>query len=463
MKILLPQPPTAEQLLIIAERKPGVEVIRGAAGSGKTMTALLRLKNLTDLRRARHVRLGVTHPVRVLVLTYNRTLKGYVEALAASQATGGGNVELQVDTFGHWALEKLAKPNVSDTLKGMVRRLATKHSITLDPEFLQTEIEYVLGKYPAASLANYLTNERTGRGTSPRVDRRTRATILDLIREYKAGMSGAIDWDDVAILAGELPSTGYDVVVVDEAQDFSANQLRAVIRHLGNNYTLTLVIDTMQRVYPRGYTWPEVGIDTRTTRFYRLKQNHRNTVQIARFAGGIIEGVSIDDDGTMPDLSAAARHGRLPVVLKGKYNAQVQYAIDYVKSQADLVNESVAFLKPLGGTYFDALREALARAGLRYEELSRVRDWPSGPTNIALCTMHSAKGLEFDHVIILGLNAQVTPHGPESDDHQRQMLQRLLAMAAARARTSLVVGYKPGEASSLVSHFKPGTFEEIDV
>lgn len=463
MKILSPQPPTAEQLLIIAERKPGVEVIRGAAGSGKTTTALLRLKNLTDLRRARHVRLGITRPVRVLVLTYNRTLKGYVEALAASQATGGGNVELQVDTFGHWAMEKLGHPNVSNMDADEVRRLARKHEITLDSEFLQSEIEYILGRYPAASLADYLTNERTGRGNSPRVDRAMRATILDIIREYKAGMSGAIDWDDLAILAGELPSIGYDVVVVDEAQDFSANQLRAVTRHLSQNYTLTLVIDTMQRVYPRGYRWPEVGIDTRTTRFYRLQQNHRNTVEIARFAKGIMEGVSVDDDGTMPDLSAATRPGRLPMVLRGNYSAQVRYALDYVKNEVDLANESVAFLKPRGRSWFRTLRGALTREGLLYKELSRVSDWPLGPTNIALCTMHSAKGLEFDHVIILGLNAMVTPHGPESDDHQRQLLQRLLAMATARARTSLVIGYKPDEASSLVRHFKSGTFEEIDV
>ncbi|MET9526990.1 hypothetical protein [Streptomyces coeruleorubidus] len=40
MKVLRPTQPTSEQLTVITNHKPGVFVVRGAAGSGKTTTAL---------------------------------------------------------------------------------------------------------------------------------------------------------------------------------------------------------------------------------------------------------------------------------------------------------------------------------------------------------------------------------------------------------------------------------------
>jgi superfamily I DNA/RNA helicase len=255
------------------------------------------------------------------------------------------------------------------------------------------------------------------------------------------------------------PNIGYDIVIIDEAQDFSANQIRAVIAHLNAEHALTLVVDTMQRLYPRGYNWSEAGIDLRRARLHRLQQNHRNTIETAKFAKGILEGLSVDDDGTLPDLDGAKRSGPIPKVITGKYSNQIAYAINHIKSSIDLENDSVAFLHPLG--WFSALKTQLSAGGLSYEEMTRQREWPTGKINIALCTMHSAKGLEFDHVMILGLNAQVTPHGPESDDHKRETLRRLLAMAVARARSSVIVGYKPGEASSLTAHFVAGTYEEI--
>ncbi len=44
MKVLRPTQPTSEQLTVINNHKPGVFVVRGAAGSGKTTTALYRLQ-----------------------------------------------------------------------------------------------------------------------------------------------------------------------------------------------------------------------------------------------------------------------------------------------------------------------------------------------------------------------------------------------------------------------------------
>ena len=62
-----------------------------------------------------------------------------------------------------------------------------------------------------------------------------------------------------------------------------------------------------------------------------------------------------------------------------------------------------------------------------------------------------AKGLEFDHVLLPGLSQEVTPHGTEEGDADLEIYRRMLAMAAGRARKTIMAGFKPGEESSLIS------------
>src|SRR5438034_8424943 len=96
-------------MTVVDNDAPGFWLIRGAAGSGKTTTALLRLKFLVMYWRDRRADLGLTGPVRVLVLTFNRTLRGYIDELARQQIQAGPEVDLSVTTFGSWAQHILGR------------------------------------------------------------------------------------------------------------------------------------------------------------------------------------------------------------------------------------------------------------------------------------------------------------------------------------------------------------------
>lgn len=167
------------------------------------------------------------------------------------------------------------------------------------------------------------------------------------------------------------------------------------------------------------------------------------------------------EDGTLPDFNSCVRNGSTPLVIKGRYSEQVDYVLNHIESNIDLSKESVAFLHPLGYKWFDCLRQELRRHSIGFVEITREDEWPIGPENVALSTMHSAKGLEFDHVFILGLNDEVTPHEEETGDTTFENLRRLLAMAITRAKESVILGYKPEEASALISLLDPTTFCEV--
>jgi superfamily I DNA/RNA helicase len=400
--------------------------------------------------------------VRVLVLTFNRTLAGYVRSLAEHQIDAGLNVDLQIETFGRWAMSALNFPDVeNDRARVELRRLARQLGV-LTPDYIVKEVEYLLGRFEPEDLERYIAAERTGRGVLPRVDRILRRRILDdVVVPYQEWLrqENALDWNTVAVrMARSVDPIGYDVVVVDESQDFSANQLRAVRRHLAPEHAVTFVIDTVQRIYARGFTWAEAGFDVRPERFHVLRANHRNTVEIATFAASILNGIGVEGDGALPNLQGATSHGRIPIVLYGRYRKQADWAIDFIQREVDLESDSVAFLKPKAGNWFGQLRALLYANNISFADITRESEWPEGSENVALSTFHSAKGLEFDYVFILGFNDENTSHADAEMDDEVFVLRRLLAVAIARARKAVFVGYKPGEESRLVSYFAAGTF-----
>jgi len=467
MQTLRDVKPTPEQLTIVSKNRPGIEVIRGAAGSGKTTTALLRLRSLIGMFTSQRKRQSSIEPVRILVLTYNRTLRGYIDVLARQQVSETDSIELNILTFAKWAMVVLNNPTMieSDLLRQKILELGVE--IKLEDEFLLNEVEYIMGRFLPNNINDYISARRDGRGTSPRVDKSIREEILnDVIKPYQEWVDNKNlwDWNDLAVkLVNDKLEFSYDIIIVDEAQDFSANQIRAIHNQMAKVSSLTFVLDSAQRIYARGYTWNEAGVTIRPENSKRLEKNYRNTVEIAQFAASLIDGIPVDDDATMPNFKGCDRHGPKPLALKGLFSRQMKYIVQYIKDNIDLSSESVAILHPLGGRWFSYVRQSLTNENLPYIEISRQSDWPDGAENIALSTLHSAKGLEFDHVIIISLDTETLPHGEDAGDDKLLMLRRLIAMGAGRARESLLIGYRPEGASKLLSLIDANTYDEAEV
>lgn len=465
MKVLKNVAATPEQLQVLQHRfRKGILIIRGAAGSGKTTTALLRIRHLL-VNWGRALRRSEKRDPRVLVLTYNRTLRGYIAELAEQQVSGVATLE--IDTFARWALRRLGCPKIAqdDDVKEKLADLLAQSSLPHDSAFIKDEVFYVLGRLMPDQLATYPTDrfQRDGRGLAPRITRAQRQTLLDKViipyRTWKA-KRGLCDWTDLAVdLSLQARPPFYDIVVVDETQDFTANRVRAVLKHIEKRSSVTFVLDAAQRIYPDFFSWKEVGVTANPlTNVCTLRVNYRNTKEIAACAKPLVDGLAMGPDASLPDLTACVRHGPKPQLVVGSYSDQVDWALNYIGA-LNLSEQSVAFLHPLGWLTF--LRSRLRDAGLRWVELKRNREWPGGPDNIALSTMHSVKGLEFDHVLMLGLNDQVIDCGDDPDHVALESARRLLAMSLTRARESVIIGYSPDDVPVLADFLDPSTIDKL--
>jgi len=228
----------------------------------------------------------------------------------------------------------------------------------------------------------------------------------------------------------------YSAIVVDETQDFGPQALRllrAMIAPGAND--LFFVGDGHQRIYSRHQAaMSRCGIDIRG-RSRKLYLNYRTTEEIRRQAVALLEGCEVDDLDEGHDENRrykSVSHGPLPQVLAvGGLEEAAQAAITFIQqwqaTQGEGFSLSFCVVTPSEKTR-DAMALQLQARGLRTVTITAHSNQADVMGVIHLATMHRAKGLEFDGVIV------VAPRDYLGEVDQTQAQRRLLYVALTRAR-----------------------------
>lgn len=457
---------TPEQRALAINTMPMNRIIRGAAGSGKTTSALFLLKIGLLHHKTMKMRTGDTSPIKAIVFTFNKTLKAYVESLAKQIAGDVTDIAIDIEVV-HLAKYMMDRyPYAEDQhLRITPHKMGIPfHILSRSPlSYIDTldEIEYILGRYRYYEFNTYIENEIASRTNKYTTNKEIRKNIIEFaVKPYIDFKShnNFIDLNDMTNYFSSNKVDSFEVLIADECQDFSTNDLRSIINQLSNDSFGTFVLDTAQKIYKRSFTWKEVGLTIRPENSFRLERNYRNTKEIADFASCLLKKVNLDHDATLPNNSNCDTSGAKPIIFEGLFSEQTSFAINYIKNNIDLQHETVAFLHRKGYGYFEYLRCQLTQNNLPYCEITSQHNWPSGTQNIALSTLHSVKGLEFDHVFIIGLNEEHFIYD-EVNDHDYQEACRLVAMGITRAKKTILLGYKKENKPLFINEFCTSTYE----
>ena len=433
-----------QKKLTSGDRSGPVRVL-GGAGTGKTVLAMHRAKWLAESRTEANQ--------KVLVTTFTKNLAGDIEQNLRTLCSSEIFAKLEVRNLDAWVnafmrSRKLEHRIVYDRKQDAAYQawqaaLAVKDSaLDLPDNFYEQELEQVVLAQGITALDQYRIARRTGRGVI--LSRAKRDAVWPVFEEYRGQLASRklkeVDdaYREVADVLSAEAVTGkplYSAVVADETQDLGPQALR-LLRALvpsGPN-DLFFVGDGHQRIYSRNKAaMSRCGIDIRG-RSKKLYLNYRTTDEIRRQAVALLEGCEIDDLDDGHDETKRYKslsHGPEPTVLSvDSIETAAKHAIEFVRQWSDAHTDAV----PLSFCVIVAsekIREAVStlmqKAGLRCIAITAQSNHADARDVVHLATMHRAKGLEFDCVIVLAPKSYLG--APEESDTQRKLLYVALTRA----------------------------------
>jgi superfamily I DNA/RNA helicase len=253
-------------------------------------------------------------------------------------------------------------------------------------------------------------------------------------------------------LAGQLGSRKhppFDFVVVDEAQDVSVAQLR-FLAALGGERPNSLFFagDLGQRIFQQPFSWKSLGVDIRG-RARTLHINYRTSHQIRMRADRLLGPEMADVDGNTEDRrgTVSVFNGPDPMVRTFKsQNEEIEAVGTWIaerSSEGVMPHEFGVFVR--SDAELARARAAAGKAGLPYKMLDEHVETTGG--QIAIGTMHLAKGLEFRAVVVMACDDEIIPLQSRietvADDSDLEEIynteRHLLYVACTRARDHLLV------------------------
>lgn len=438
------------QRSVVEKSCRGPARVTGGPGTGKTVVALHRANRLAEQGHG-----------RVLVTTFTSTLAESLKA-GITLLTHSPDIEdrievLNVDRLAHRVFR--AEHGAPTMLQGgeekeLWQRIIRDLELPFHDSFLAEEWRQVVLAQRVESAAQYLAIKRTGRGR--RLGSRQKAQAWQAIWEFEEALKARALWTHETIraeatrLLEQQDSKPYRHVVVDEAQDLSAEQwrlLRAAVPEGTDD--LFVAGDTHQRIYDNRISLRDVGIHV-TGRSTKLRINYRTTAEILAWSLGLLRGEHIDDMDEGLESLAGCRseiHG-MPPTLQGfaTREDELNHLVEQVQAWiASGVQPDEIGVAARSNRLGDAARYILEAESIQAHLLSGGQPAEDA---VSIGTMHRMKGLEFRCLALIGAGERHIPAAnavtPLEDDEttHHQDLQRercLMFVACTRAREQLAV------------------------
>lgn len=445
-------------------------LVQGGPGTGKSILALYQVKKIVADPAVR----------KVLFTTHNETLVDYFKELLKELVPTeleNGRVEVRtvddiVRKYTSNSQFVIASREISELcLKSVMRMMKSDPNIKINIKNKLEEIgvllilQEILGNIESKGISrlnDYEEISTIGTGCSYRI--KLRKAIWDFYEKWKNVLqeSGYITIEQSrrkaleavieesrrkSLTSGNSSNKRYNAVVVDEVQDLSPTALKLLVE-LGETSRLFLTADLSQSLYERCFSFNFVQRDIErdsgsdiTER--TLTKSFRNTKEISKACPDIL--IRKDQRNTVLDFYSLS--GSKPkIFLTDDLTQQSQAIIDFFKAasqQWKLPISAGAILVPneLLGLF---ITNQLNHAGLKAKWLDRKFSATDEEAYLQVLSLHAAKGLEFQFVVIVGLEEDILPRSLSNfEEHEQIEIEnqerRLFYVGCSRAMRSLLI------------------------
>lgn len=439
-----------------SKRPAGPRIVKGGPGTGKSTVALYCLRSLVRPDEQRQLLSSVSPPL-VLFTTYTRALVRASNELLGHLGVDEECVDvLNVDALAkshagsRWAKpiyrsgDQVWKDTVEKVVPILKREIDGFSWNEDDSEFLFDEMNEVIVGREVGSLEEYAAIKRVGRGRRRRISRKQRKHVWDFaveawkeLRERERCLRAHLFVD-----ARRHAEPLYDYVFIDEAQDLPPVAIRMCVKLAKDERNVFLTADRNQSIYTSGFSWKAVqeSLNMRG-RSTILRRNHRTTREIIDAIRPLLADYKRVDPETL-DTEFVRRGPRpeLRFASGDQVGVVARWLEQVVPEEPDLDMSHAAVLCPTNSDCRDFAGE-LKASGLKAKYMTK-ESVDLQYDGIKVMTMHTAKGLQFPIVAVVGLTEGWLPYTDVHNPEQREdtdRWRRVFFVACSRAMRRLLV------------------------
>lgn len=487
---------TDNQKEIINYDKLGTLIVKGTAGSGKSLVGLHRINYL--FKKTKYSIGTNQEKCKVLVITFNKVmfyhLKELFEKIKDDDINPNDVEFINIDKIMFREALKTSKEFdysivINDfDIKLMINSLNSKRTI-FSNDFILDEIKWIQNNI-LVSKEEYLSINRTGRGRR-NLSKEDREYIWDILEKYRHKMVSQrkIDYLDACILALNKSNfsifSDYNHIIVDEAQDLNKLKLMFITKLNENNITkslnsLMILYDSYQNVYDEswlgyGRSFASIGLDVKN-KIKKLETSYRTTRQIHQAANNLIlhyREANIDTETELQPIFAGTEEGIKPISFKFK-NKNDEY-----KTYSDIIKQ----ITKRAYNYSDIMMVGFTKKHL--EEMQNFLSEQSIPSyildgdtvekqnikfsdnKVKLLTINNAKGLENKVVFILSINILNYVLNSEEKNEEELNIRngKKIYTAMTRAKELLFIGEDEKYICNIDEKYltKISDYEDLDI
>ncbi|WP_338732623.1 3'-5' exonuclease [Bacillus subtilis] len=450
--------PEGRQKEVLCLPEKGHYVVLGTAGSGKTTLAIHRAAYLANRLKSKE---------KVLLVTFNKSLVTYLNSLTENNLykvdvrnyhwfargyldhrgmLGWGDIVPSMD----YNKENKKLTFIKQAISEVTDVYCKNSTLSRAPEVFYEEISWIQ-KMGISSLDEYIDAERIGRsGTRITRDKRKYFfTVYERYLDIRERNDYRFDWDDLAhTVKSELENDNddkmYKHIIIDEGQDLSPVMLQSLALAVPEDGSITFFGDVAQQIYGGRISWRNAGLNVTKNEIWKFDQNYRNSKEIADLAIAISKQPFFKQSADLVTPKEPVASGPKPVLAEfHNENTELKWVVRNAAKLGE--GQTVAILMRTRQS-LKKLRNLLKEQRVFPQELDGdLKRWNSKP-GVSIGTYHSAKGLEFDAVMIPYCSADRLPDEDkitalEDRDEALGEESKLIYVAVTRARRLLAMSY----------------------